>query len=90
MSSVACSSLCGLWDVILKCVSGCAWETDRRVAMEEKRSMGEILIDALEEAIEHSKGRLATRVDRVEIEGPTSELRGKLQDMNRDFEREEN
>ncbi|HEY0150697.1 MAG TPA: hypothetical protein VGB92_01800 [Longimicrobium sp.] len=57
--------------------------------MEEKRNIGEMLIGALEEAIEHSKGRLAARVDRVEIKRPASEFRGMLQDMNTDFERED-
>ncbi|HLL82364.1 MAG TPA: hypothetical protein VK420_06920 [Longimicrobium sp.] len=57
--------------------------------MEEKRDVGELLIEALEEAIEHENGRLVARVDRVEITPPASEFRGILEGMNADFEREE-
>ncbi len=57
--------------------------------MEEKAVLGELLIGALEEAVEHPECRLTARVDRVEITRPASELRGMLDRMNTDFERDE-
>lgn len=35
--------------------------------MKKKDDFGELLIEALEEAVEHHEGRLSARVDRVEI-----------------------
>lgn len=57
--------------------------------MVENHDFGAMLIDALEEAVEHYEGRLTARVDRVEIIEPASEGPGMLQGINTGLDREE-